>query len=71
MCLRHGLDPVSIDLFGEYNSIGPCAYKDSHGVDVSMHGKRLNPIFYISETYNGDYSSAAEVAYSETKDIFV
>lgn len=71
VCLRHGLDPVAIDLFGEYNSVGPYVYKDSHGVDVSMHGKRLNPIFYISETYNGDYSSAAEVAYSETKDIFV
>lgn len=71
VCLRHGLDPIAIDLFGEHNSVGPYAYKDSNGVDVSMHGKRLNPIFYISETYNGDYSCAAEVAYSETKDIFV
>lgn len=71
VCLRHGLDPVSIELFGEHNSVGPYMYRDSDGVDVSMHGKRLNPIFYISETYNGDYSCAAEVAYGETKDIFV
>jgi hypothetical protein len=71
VCMKHGLNPVQIGLFGEHDKAGPYQYEDETGAIVSMTKHRLNPIFYTEEFYAKGFHSIAEAIHEEGFEIFI
>ena len=71
VCMKHGLNPIQIGLFGEHDKAGPYQYEDETGTIVSMAKHRLNPIFYTEEFYAKGFHSIAEAIHEEGFEIFI
>ena len=71
VCMKHGLNPIQIGLFGEHDKAGPYQYEDETGAIVSMTKHRLNPIFYTEEFYAKGFHSIAEAIHEEGFEIFI
>lgn len=70
VCMKHGLNPVETNMFGEYAEAAPFSY-EYEDETIFMAGKRLNPMFYSSDIYKEDYNSIEECAFTLNKDILV
>lgn len=71
VCLKHGLNPMQIGLFGEYNKAAPYQYTGDDDEVVSMNGRRLNTHFYGEDIYNKGYHSIVEAIHAEGFELFI
>ncbi len=64
ICMRYELNPIESGLFGKHDT--PTSITENYkGKVYDMDGKRLNNIFYLTETYGEFYTNINEASIAE------